>query len=61
MIGGRRSPLARLGRLGRYLIQDAGGVLADVGYALRDALARRRPSRRPARARLRDKPRRGGA
>jgi hypothetical protein len=46
-----RGPLARWARLGKYLIEDAGGILADVAYALRDAFGRRRPARRAGRRR----------
>jgi len=35
-----------LARIGKYLIQDAGGIVVDVVYAVRDAVARRRRSAR---------------
>jgi hypothetical protein len=59
-----RGPLARWTRLGKYLIEDAGGILADVAYALRDAFGRRRSARRMGRRRGRVRQhahRRGGA
>jgi hypothetical protein len=63
MTADSRGPLVRLARIGKYLIEDAGGILADVAYALRDAVTRRRSARRvQRRARARQTPhRRGGA
>jgi len=54
MTADSRGPLARWARIGKYLIEDAGGVLADAAYALRDAFGRRRSARRAGRRRGRD-------
>ena len=60
MARSRKSPLARLARLSKYLVEDAGGILADVGYAVRNAVSRRR-QRRATRRRERETNGRGHA
>jgi hypothetical protein len=57
----RRTRLARLARISKYLIEDAGGIVADVAYAVRHAVTRRWPSRRDGQRRRQLAHRRGRA
>jgi hypothetical protein len=52
--------MARLARISKYLIEDAGGIVADVAYAVRDVVTRRRSSRRQGRRSTRRRGYHGG-
>jgi hypothetical protein len=55
-----RGSLARAARLGRYLVEDAGGLVVDIAYGARDALTHlARVARRQLRRVSKAPPRRG--